>query len=137
MLYLKLKELVRTQDSYYLQVRLNKVSQSTKDILMVYNFINPKIVLLLSIFGGQCGADRLYLKDTALGIIKLLLFSVSILMLNILVAMNVDDESTWWWLALLLFFAWFVFYVVDIFICYAKAKDKNLKSINEIIAMNE
>lgn len=67
---------------------------------------NPSNVLLLSVFLGEFGVDRFYLGDTALGVLKLLL-------------------------------GWFtlgVWPIVDIFFCYKKVKEDNLKALLQTLS---
>lgn len=67
---------------------------------------SPFVVLVFSIFFGGFGIDRFYIGDTKLGILKI-------------------------------FFGWFtlgIWTLVDIILCYLKAKEKNFNNFCAILS---
>ena len=56
----------------YIQERLSMLDENTFNTLSMQSFKSPMTALLLSIFAGSLGVDRVYLGDTGLGIGKLL-----------------------------------------------------------------
>ena len=78
---------------------LSRVGEEKYSRICLTPVKNPTNVLLLSVFLGEFGVDRFYLGDTTLGVLKLL-------------------------------FGWFtlgIWPIVDIFFCYKKVKEDNLK----------
>ena len=99
--YLNLKDKVPAEKQIYLKDRIEKADDSTFDRLITVETHNHVVVLLMSIFFGAFGVDRFIIGDIGLGIAKLLL-------------------------------GWATFGIwplIDIFLCYKKAKEKNLTNI--------
>ena len=67
---------------------------------------DPNISVVLSIFAGVTGADRFYIEDTGLGIVKLI---------------TLGGLGIWW--------------LVDIFIISGRTKDKNADQVRTNIAL--
>lgn len=85
---------------------LAKADESSEDALAMVKLKNPIVILLMSIFLGAIGVDRFMVGDVGIGICKLL-------------------------------FGWLTFGIwplIDIFLCYKKAEEKNLQAI--LIALN-
>ncbi len=85
----------------YLRNKLAALPDSKVDEIMCMNFYNPTNVLLFSIFLGGFGVDRFVIGDTGLGVAKLLLGT----------------------------FTCGIWPLVDIFLWYKRAKEKNLNKI--------
>ena len=103
---LSLSKYIPSNKRLLLKNSLNKAGPSAEDNLLQIKLYNPMTVLLMSIFFGCFGVDRFMIGDIGIGIFKL-------------------------------FFGWLTYFIwplVDIFICYNKAKDKNLQSI--LLALN-
>lgn len=95
------KDTIPSEKLSYLKSALEKASDSAYDSLSMCKAYNITTTLLLSLLLGGVGADRFYLGDTGLGICKLL-------------------------------FSWLTFGIlplVDIFLSYNRAKEKNFENI--------
>lgn len=98
-------ESVSSEKKIFLKRRLESADDKKIDELMTLDLYNPTHILLFSVFLGSLGIDRFLIKDTGLGVAKLL-------------------------------FGWAtcgIWPLIDIFISYKKAKDKNLNKILEIL----
>lgn len=85
----------------FLKSKLEEAPASKFSEVMCMKYTDPVHILLFSIFLGGLGVDRFVLGDTGLGIAKLLL--------------NWATCGIW--------------SIVDIFLCYKKAKEKNLNNL--------
>lgn len=85
----------------FLKSKLEEAPASKFEQAMCMKYTDPIHILLFSIFLGGLGVDRFVLGDTGLGIAKLLL--------------NAFTCGIW--------------SIVDIFLCYKKAKEKNLNNL--------
>ena len=56
----------------YLKEKLSSLSPEKEALLHSFEFKDPIVMLLISIFLGGFGVDRFMLEDTGLGILKLL-----------------------------------------------------------------
>ena len=86
--------------------KLQDADDEIAEEIIFAKYNDTLIVLLLSILTGGFGIDRFYLGDIALGVCKLL-FN---------------------WLTL------GIWYFIDIFLCYKKAKQRNLDTVMQILA---
>lgn len=84
---------------------LNEVSDLKVESLMLLNLKNPVLTLILSLFLGGFSVDRFYLGNIGLGIAKLLLGP----------------------------FTMGIWYIVDWFLTYKKAKEINFNKIMDMI----
>ena len=80
---------------------LMKASEECEENLAIVKLKNPLIILLMSIFFGWIGVDRFMLGDVGVGVCKIL----------------------FGWLTL------GIWPFIDIFICFKRAKEKNLQEI--------
>lgn len=87
----------------YLKGILEKADDCKYDDIIMTNNKNPFVVLMLSVFAGVLGIDRFYIGDVGLGVAKLLTFG-----------------------------GFYIWALVDIFLCYEKVKEKNLQKIINI-----
>lgn len=100
------KDVVPNDKLVVLKNSLEKASDSCEENLSMVKIKNPIVILLMSIFFGSLGVDRFMLGHVGVGICKLL-------------------------------FGWLTFGIwplVDIFVCYKRAKEKNLQEI--LLALN-
>lgn len=95
-------------DALALRQSLKTVPDANYSLIMATPVKSHVTTLILSIFLGGLGVDRFYVGDIGIGIAKLLLG----------------------WLT---FGIW---YIVDIFLCYKKAKQVNMKKLTMAIAGN-
>ncbi len=105
MLMLNLNDKVPEESTLWLRQKLENADDSLVSTIACLNLYNPTHILLFSVFVGGFGVDRFMIDDIGLGVAKLLL--------------NVFTCGIW--------------AIVDIFICYKCAKDKNLKKIISIL----
>ncbi|MDE6356298.1 MAG: TM2 domain-containing protein [Clostridia bacterium] len=88
-----------------LKNKLEAVSDDKVDAIMCASLYNPTHILLFSVFLGGFGVDRFMIGDTGFGIAKLL-------------------------------FGWVtcgIWPIIDIFISYKKAKEKNFNTVMSIL----
>lgn len=118
--------------------------EKEEDLLFVKTY-NPVIVLILSIFFGAFGVDRFYLKDTIMGVCKLLFlpfnfiisicyyFNIQQTIKNIALGNDVSSNLiiTKILLSLLIItsIAWAIWSTLDIYFSYKKCKEKNFDNI--------
>lgn len=95
-------------DNLVLAEALRDAPDSAYVVLIGVQTKSPLVTLILSVFLGGLGVDRFYIGDVGLGIAKLLLG----------------------WLTL------YIWPFVDIFLCYQKAKQKNLRNLLSAIGIN-
>lgn len=95
-------------DALALRQTLKSVPDSNYSLIMATPTKSPVTTVILSIFLGGLGVDRFYVGDIGLGVAKLLLG----------------------WLTC------GIWYLVDIFLCYKKAKQVNMKKLTMAIAGN-
>lgn len=83
-----------------LKNKLSRADESDEDSLYIVKLYNPTIILILSIFLGGLAIDRFVLGDIGLAVCKLL-------------------------------FGWFLFpwIIIDMFLSYKRAKEKNFINI--------
>ena len=104
-IFMQYKDIIPSDKQLYFKSRLDELDDKAYDTLLVAKTYNPTTVLLCSIFLGALSVDRFMLGDVGLGIAKLLL-------------------------------GWLTFGIwnlIDIFLCYKKAKQKNI--INLLFGM--
>ncbi|MDE6967921.1 MAG: TM2 domain-containing protein [Clostridia bacterium] len=89
----------------FLRQKLETADDSVMSNICAMNLYNPTHILLFSIFLGGFGVDRFMIGDTGIGIAKLLLG----------------------WLTC------GIWPLVDIFISYKRAKEKNIQKIMQIV----
>lgn len=85
----------------FLRNKLASLPDERVDEILCLSLYNPTHILLFSIFFGSLGVDRFVIGDIGVGIGKLLLS----------------------WLTA------FLWPLIDIFVCYKKAKEKNFNKI--------
>ena len=61
-----------TEKILYLKEKLYKLDESKFSLLSTIELKDPTTLLLLSLFLGSWGVDRFMLKDTGMGVLKLL-----------------------------------------------------------------
>lgn len=99
------KDYIPNESTLSLRSSLERASDACYSNLISVPLKKPTTTLILSIFFGGLGVDRFYIGDVGLGIAKLLLG----------------------WLTCGLWT------LIDIFLCYKKAKEKNLTSIMSML----
>lgn len=52
--------------------QLNACDDSKLDLINIIQFRDPKLALVISLLAGGLGADRFYIGDTGLGVLKLI-----------------------------------------------------------------
>ncbi len=101
-LILQVKDKIPNDQVINLKNALENADDSVYDSISIYSKLyNPIITLVLSLTLGAFGVDRFYIGDIGVGVAKLL-------------------------------FGWLTFGIwplVDIFCCFKKTKEKNLKTI--------
>ncbi|MBQ7797681.1 MAG: TM2 domain-containing protein [Clostridia bacterium] len=95
------KDSIPSDKMVVLKNSLVKASDDCEENLAMVKLRNPIVILLMSIFLGGLGIDRFMLGDVGLGVCKLL----------------------FGWLTL------GIWPFIDIFMCYKRAKEKNLQEI--------
>lgn len=106
----------------FLKNALDRANDNVYEPLSLTKLYNPTATLLFSIFLGGFAVDRFYIGDFGIGILKLLLLNCWFLMLvNLFAFLFVGLFPT------------FVFWFVDIFLSYRRAKRKNLTKLLEVI----
>lgn len=58
------------EDIPIIRLRLESADDNKWDVLSTLNLKNPQTALMLSIFGGPIGVDRIYIGDYLLGVFK-------------------------------------------------------------------
>lgn len=99
------KDYIPNESTLSLRSSLERASDACYSNLISVPLKKPTTTLILSIFCGGLGVDRFYIGDVGLGIAKLLLG----------------------WLTCGLWA------LIDIFLCYKKAKEKNLTNIMSML----
>lgn len=105
LLFMLYQDKVPEEQKLNLKRSLEKADDKCIDSLMMIKIYNPLTILVLSIFLGMLGIDRFFIGETGLGVCKLLLG----------------------WLTL------GIWPLVDIFLCYKKAKEKNFENIMMVL----
>lgn len=114
------KDVIPAEQTYIVKEALEKAGDCAYDRLVAVPTKSPITTLLLSIFLGGLGVDRFYLNDIGLGVAKLLLsFFLSFTGFFLIVP----------WLGML------IWPLVDIFLCYKKAKKMNFDNLMREISM--
>lgn len=130
-LFFNLKDKVPSDALLPLKESLAKASESALEKLVFVNLKNPILGLILAFF--LPGVDRIYKGDTALGVLKLVLFFGIFTLANFF-----DREWLVWFFAeniaaLVLFTAlsliFVVWFIIDLFLVYRGIKKDNLKKI--------
>ena len=88
----------------FLKEKLYKVDESKFSMLSCIELKDPTTILLISLFLGSLGVDRFMLKDTAMGVLKLLTGGCC-----------------------------FILTIIDWFSCQKKAKELNFNAIMMMI----
>ena len=95
------KDKIPSEKTVALRNALTNASETCEDNLSMVKIRNPIVILIISIFLGTLGIDRFMIGDIGLGVCKLLIG----------------------WLTL------GIWYIIDIFLCYKKAKEMNFNEI--------
>lgn len=103
------KDLIPAEQAYALKTALEKADDKVYDKLQMVSTKNPTMILIASLLAGPLGVDRFLLGDVGLGVLKLVL-----------------------WLTLFVPLVWGV---IDIFLCYKKAKKMNFEALMRAITM--
>lgn len=84
--------------------KLLEADDSRYEVIVNIKLKNPFFVLVLSVLFGKLGIDRFVLGDIGLGVLKLL---------------TLGGLGIWW--------------IIDIFLTYKKAKEKNYETLTQIL----
>ena len=104
-LYFQIKDKVEPHEAIALKDEFMTITDDGFTVLSSIPLKDPNITLILSIFLGHLGIDRFYVGDIGLGVAKLLL--------------NYFTLGLWWF--------------IDIFFSYKKAKIYNASKIREYL----
>lgn len=104
------KDLIPSEQMYMFKEALEKADDKVYDKLQMVPTKNPILTLVFSLCLGACGVDRFYLGDVGLGVAKLVVM----------------------FFTFGLAFAW---PLIDIFFCFKKAKQINLKNLMLALTM--
>ena len=107
---------------------LNRADDDCYEKLLQTPVKNPTTVLLLSIFLGWAGVDRFFIKDIAVGVIKLLFIPIVFLLAVFFL------DPIWIEFCTLIYY---IFLIIDIFFCYADVKKKNYKKMMSVLDPTE
>ncbi|MGH1599877.1 TM2 domain-containing protein [Campylobacter majalis] len=107
---------------FLLKDSLEKISKSQENQIYLTDFKNPTICLILSIVLGFFGADRYYIGDTLIFVIKLILGLVCVSLSDVTADYDV------------LIGLYAIFFVVDIFLVHFRVKEQNLKKLELVLA---
>lgn len=102
--FLSNKQMFPDEKIMYIREKMLAMDESRFGMVDSVSFKNPTAVLLISIFIGWLGIDRFMLGDVGLGIAKLL---------------TVGGFGVWW--------------IIDIFLTYKKAREQNFAKIMTLI----
>lgn len=146
-IFYQYKNLVPDNCALKLKKAIEKADDNKEEDLMMVKTYNPVTVLLLSIFLGAFGIDRFYIKDTGIGIGKLLFFPV-ISLLQIIYSVSlrqilVDIASNPYYdpttkltliqiIPIIMIVAgviWAIWSLIDIYFSYKRCKEKNLDNV--------
>jgi TM2 domain family protein len=116
---------------FMLSEKLSTLTQKQVETLSFYNFKNPNITAVAGVFLGFFGVDRFYIEDTMQGIIKAVASFFFLIIGAGIEDMSKDAQDFWG----LMFLFYLVFIFVDIFLCYFKCKNKNLRKFYEILEL--
>lgn len=89
-----------------LKDKLSRMEEEKQIAVQSVPLKNPTVTLLLAVFAGALGADRFYIGDILLGVLKLLLS---------------------------LIFVGLIWAIIDIYICYKKTKEMNFQNVSMYI----
>ncbi|MBO4936944.1 MAG: TM2 domain-containing protein [Clostridia bacterium] len=122
MAIMQCRDYVSQKDMYWLMSRLEKADDSIFDRLLMLKFINPTIVIIVSIFFGVLGIDRFMVEDYLMGVFKFALLGIGGFV------MWLDPMFS-----ILIYFLAGIWAFCDIFLCYNRAKEVNAGKIIEIL----
>lgn len=130
----KYKNALNREDLKKFEEGLDKSSEHALSNLLDLKPVNRIKLLLLSIFLGIFGADRFYLGDKKLGAAKAIIYFVGNLIGNTLLRIAIKNLNVRLLIAVVIFVALqeatlFIWWIVDIFVCYFRAKKMNRKML--------
>ncbi len=102
--FLEHKQMFPDEKIMYIREKMLAMDESRFGMVDSITFKNPTAVLIVSILVGWLGIDRFMIGDVGLGFLKLITFGGGLI----------------WW-------------IVDIFITYKKARDQNFAKIMTMI----
>lgn len=147
-LFLQYRDLVPDNTVLKLKKSLDQSNDDCEDELMMTKTYNPTTVLLFSIFLGGFGVDRFYIKDIGMGVCKLIFVPAFIIMkiliavlassvLSMKTAESAASAVTFIYImgiiSNVMLIAWIIIYLVDIFLCLKKCKEKNFTNIMSVL----
>ncbi|EPH09270.1 hypothetical protein HMPREF9309_00789 [Campylobacter ureolyticus ACS-301-V-Sch3b] len=115
---------------YGLDKKLENLSESQLNTLMIYKFKNPVLCLILSIFAGGWGVDRFYIGDIKWGIIKIAI-PFAIVIIGLLLSLFLAQIA--YAIMGVAFLAYMVFLIIDIFRVQKECKELNYQTFLNII----
>ncbi|WP_069637839.1 TM2 domain-containing protein [Campylobacter pinnipediorum] len=109
------------QESYFdIRNKFDLISKETSQKLSILKLKDPFLAVFLSIFFGMLGADRFYKGDVSHGILKLITgFYIGF---DLIYFVNIDVYE-------LSEYAFFIYYIIDVFLVYHGVKKDNLQKI--------
>ena len=153
LLFFDLKDRVPNDSVLSLKQSLENAGEDKLERLILLNLKNPILALVLSLFLGFLGIDRIYKGDFKLGALKFFLFATILILFVFLTLLSYSllgdymdytkEEATISLFAsplllavfmLGLFFLLLIWSVIDIFLVFFGIKKDNLKKILEILS---
>lgn len=138
------KDKIPASEALYLRNQLSSMADEGYGTVACVETKNPTATVLLSIFLGHLGVDRFYIGDIGLGLLKVFLGPIMLIVCAIMASfvsnMNVaslDGLVQWFSIiaiiqavsVIVLALWWFI----DCFCSYKKAKKKNLENLLDTI----
>ena len=120
------------QSAMIISNKLESTDDNAASAIMMTKLYEKLIVILLSVFLGGFGADRFYLKDYGLGVLKLVAGIITYACLIGGVLLLVPAVSMIGTLMMLVYSIWLL---VDIFLSYKQVGKKNFNNIMNVLAM--
>lgn len=132
----KLRKYISKQNLYIFSESLRDVPENSLDYLMILPLKNPMTTLLLSIFLGGWGADRLYLGD-AFGYLKMVLGLLRLIMGFVCgIALEVGNLGLYivsFVVVIFLELTGMIWWIIDICILSNRTKEENALELVEKI----
>ena len=143
-LMMQYKDKIPASEALYLRGQLSAMADEGYGAVACAETKSPTATVLLSIFFGNLGVDRFYIGDIGLGLLKLFLGPIVSILCLIIVGVlggmdGVSLDGFMQWISILTIVSYAsvilmgLWWLIDCFCSYKKAKKKNLENILDAV----